>query len=53
MENCISKINKDRFFAYENEMKNRILFLKGKIRRAVEMGTKGGTHGRETFFKTG
>ena len=44
MENCISKIYKDRFFAYENEMKNGILFLKGKVRRAVEMGTKGGTH---------
>ena len=44
MGNCISKMNKDRFFAYEKKMKNDILFLKGKTRRAVEMATKGGTH---------
>ena len=38
MGNCISKISKDRFFDFEEDMKNVILFLKGKIRISPEWG---------------
>ena len=37
MENCISKINKDHLFAFEEEMKNDILFFKEKTRCVIEM----------------
>ena len=40
MGNCISKINKDHFFVYEELMKNKILFSKGKARHALELGTR-------------
>ena len=30
MRNCILKINKDRFFAFEEEMKNDMLFFRGQ-----------------------
>ena len=41
MGNCISKINKDHFFAFEEEMKNNILLFKGRIRCVIEMYTRG------------
>ena len=41
MGKCISKINKDHFFAFEEEMKNDILFFKGKIRCVIEMCGRG------------
>ena len=44
MGNCISKISKDHFFVCEEKMKNIIPFLKRKTWRALEMGTRGGTH---------
>ena len=34
---CISKINKNHFFAFEEEMKNDILFFKGRTRCIIEM----------------
>ena len=37
MGNCISKINKDYFFAFEEEMKNDISFFKGTARTGREM----------------
>ena len=36
MGNCISKINKDHFLAFEEEIKNEILFFKGKTRCIIE-----------------
>ena len=44
MGNCISKINKDHFFACEEEMKNIIPFFKGKIRAGVGEGIRGKTY---------
>ena len=44
MGNCISKINKDRFFACEEEMKNVIPFFKGKIRTGLEEVIRGKTY---------
>ena len=41
MGNGISKINKDRFYACEEEFKNIIPFFKGKIRTGVEEGIRG------------
>ena len=41
MGNCISKMNKYHFFAFEEEMKNDILFIKGKTRCVIEMCTRG------------
>ena len=41
MGNCISKINKDHFFVYEDLVKNDILFSKGMTRRALEIVTRG------------
>ena len=38
MGKCISKINKDHFFTFEENMKNDILSSKGKRRRTLEMG---------------
>ena len=43
MGNCISKINKDHFFAFEEEMKNKTSFEKGRLRRGLNMIT-GGTY---------
>ena len=43
MGNCISKINKDYFFAFEEETKNDTLFFKGKARGDLEMGIRGKT----------
>ena len=42
MGNCISKINKDRFFAIEELMKNNILFSNGRVRLGLGM-LAGGT----------
>ena len=36
MGNCISKINKDYSFAFEEEMKNDTSFFKGKARSDLE-----------------
>ena len=44
MGNCISKVNKEHFFAFEGKMKNCISFLKGKIRSDLEIGTRGKTY---------
>ena len=41
MGNCISKINNHQFFAFEEEMKNDILFLKEKTRCVLEMCARG------------
>ena len=41
MGNNISKINKDLFFACEEEMRNIIPFFKGKMRTGVENGIRG------------
>ena len=41
MGNCISKINQDPFFAFEEEMKNDILFFKGETRSVIEMCARG------------
>ena len=40
MGNCISKINKDRFFVYEEYKKNKTSLEKGKTRRPLEMDTR-------------
>ena len=45
MGNCISKTNKDHFFAFEEEMKNKTSLEKGRIRRSLYRLT-GGTHTR-------
>ena len=51
MGNCISKINKDRFFVYEEYMKNKTSLEKGKTSRALEVGSRGGTHvGAHSFL---
>ena len=56
MGKCISKINKDHFFAFEEEMKNDILFFKGKIRCVIEMCGRGkkytGIHSIEKYSET-
>ena len=44
MSNCISKINKDGFFAVEEFMKNDIFFSNRRVRFNLEMGTRGGTY---------
>ena len=36
MGNCISKINKEHFLAFEEEIKNEILFFKRKTRCIIE-----------------
>ena len=52
MGNCISKINKDHFFVYEGYVKNNTSLEKGKRRRAIEMGIKGGTYrGAHSLFR--
>ena len=51
MANCISKINKDHFFAFEEFMKNDILFLKGKARLVLDMGTRGTNMGVHSIRK--
>ena len=43
MENCISRISKDHFLAFEERMKNKALFEKGSVRRGHDMVT-GGTY---------
>ena len=56
MVNCISKINKDHVFAFEEEMKNDIFFFKGKTRCIIEMCARGkkytGTHSMKKYSKT-
>ena len=56
MGNCISKINKDHFLAFEEQMKNDILFFKGKTRSATEMSSSGkkyaGVHSIKKYSKT-
>ena len=55
MRNCISEINKDHFFVYEEEMKNDILFFKGKARCVLGMCTRGkiytGLHSMKKYSK--
>ena len=41
MGNCISEINEDHFFAFEEKMENDIVFLKGKTRCIIEMCARG------------
>ena len=41
MGNCLSKVNKDHFFASEENMKNEILFCKGKARSGIEVCVRG------------
>ena len=36
MENCISKISKDRFFALEEFMKKKTSFEKGRVRPGLD-----------------
>ena len=45
MENCISKISKDRLLALEEFMKNKTSFEKGKTRPGLDILT-GGTNTR-------
>ena len=45
MGNYISKITKDHFFAFEEEMKNKTFLEKRKIRRGLDIIT-GGTYTR-------
>ena len=56
MGNCISKINKDHFFAFEEKMKNDILFFKGKTTCMIEMCARGkkytGIHSIKKYSKT-
>ena len=52
MGNCISKINKDHFFAYKEFMKNDIFFSKGIPGFRVDMFTRRtytGTHSIKKF----
>ena len=51
MGNCISKINKDYFFAFEEEMKNDILFFKEKTSCVIEMCARGKKIYRNSFHK--
>ena len=51
MVNCISKINKDHFFAFEEEMKNDILSFKGKTRCIIEMCARGKKYTGIDFMK--
>ena len=51
MGNCISKINKVHFFAFVEEMKNDILFFKGKTSGIIEMCTRGKKIYRNSFHK--
>ena len=50
MGNCISKINKDQFFAFEEEMKNDIIFF------VIEMCARGkkytGIHSIKKYSET-
>ena len=43
MGNCISRISKDHFLAFEERMKNKALSEKGSVRRGLDMVT-GGTY---------
>ena len=43
MGNCISKVFKNHFFAFEEGIKNKTSFGKGRVRRGLEMVT-GGTY---------
>ena len=56
MVNCSSKVNKDHFFAFEEEMKNYILFFKGKARCIIEICARGkkytGIHSMKKYSKT-
>ena len=56
MGNCISKTNKEYFLAFEKEIKNEILFSKGKTRCVLEMRAKGkkytGVHPIKKYSKT-
>ena len=45
MGNCISKINKDLFFAIKEFMKNDILFSNGIKRLSLDMTTRGTDRG--------
>ena len=40
MENCISKIFRDHFFAFEQLLKNYILLSRGMMRLALDRDTK-------------
>ena len=43
MGNCISKANKDQFFAFEEEIKNKTSLEKRRVRRGFDM-VAGGTY---------
>ena len=51
MGNCISKINKDHFFAFEEEIKKMTLFFKGKTRPGLDMVTRGTYKGSHSIKK--
>ena len=56
MGNCISKINEDHFFAFEEEMKTDILFSKERQEvplKCVQRGKKyTGVHSIKKFSET-
>ena len=41
MGNHISKTNKDHYFAFEEEAKNKTFFEKGRVRLGLDMVTSG------------
>ena len=52
MGNCISKILKDHFFAFEEGMKNKTSFEKGRVRRGLDMVTiTSRTYMKTLFYK--
>ena len=44
MGNCLSKVNKDYFFAFEEEMRNDTSFFKGKAGSDLEKAIRGKTY---------
>ena len=51
MGNCISKINKDHFFAYKEFIKNDIFFSNGIKRLKLDMVTRGSYTGAHSMKK--
>ena len=51
MGNCISKINKDHFFAYEEFIKNDIFFSKGIPKLKLDMFIRGSYTGAYSMKK--
>ena len=56
MGNNISKILKDHFLLFEEDMKNEILFCKGKVRSGIEICARGkkytGVYSIKKYSKT-